>query len=59
MYPYYIARTFGGFLFLLGAIVAAFNIWMTVRSAPAGITERHADVPETGLVPGAAATPAE
>ncbi|KQW34854.1 MULTISPECIES: cytochrome-c oxidase, cbb3-type subunit I [Ensifer] len=36
MYPYYIARAFGGFLFLLGAIVATYNIWMTVREAPVG-----------------------
>jgi cytochrome c oxidase cbb3-type subunit 1 len=32
MYPYYIARAFGGLLFLIGAIVAAYNIWMTVRT---------------------------
>ncbi len=31
MYPYYVARTIGGLLFLLGAIVGSFNIWMTVR----------------------------
>ncbi|CAN7767199.1 cytochrome-c oxidase, cbb3-type subunit I [Ensifer sp. NM-2] len=36
MYPYYIARAFGGFLLLLGAIVATYNIWMTVREAPVG-----------------------
>jgi cytochrome c oxidase cbb3-type subunit 1 len=36
MYPYYIARTLGGFLFLLGAIVGSYNIWMTVRHAPLG-----------------------
>ena len=35
MYPYYIARAFGGLLFLLGAIVASYNVWMTVRRAPA------------------------
>ena len=35
MYPYYIARAFGGLLFLLGALVACWNIWMTVRHAPA------------------------
>ena len=58
MYPYYIARAFGGLLFLLGAIVAAFNIWMTVRAVPAA-ADRRADVPDTGLAPGAAATPAE
>jgi cytochrome c oxidase cbb3-type subunit 1 len=31
MWPYYVARTIGGLLFLLGVIVATFNIWMTVR----------------------------
>ncbi|MBF0673701.1 cytochrome-c oxidase, cbb3-type subunit I [Pseudomonas sp.] len=31
MYPYYIARTIGGLLFLIGAIVGSYNIWMTVR----------------------------
>ena len=35
MYPYYIARAFGGFLFLLGAIVASYNVWMTVYKVPA------------------------
>ena len=35
MYPYYIARTVGGFLFLLGAIVGSINIWLTVRRSPA------------------------
>jgi cytochrome c oxidase cbb3-type subunit 1 len=35
MYPYYIARAFGGFLFLCGAIVGSYNIWMTVQHAPA------------------------
>ena len=31
MHPYYIARTLGGTLFLLGALCAAYNIFMTVR----------------------------
>jgi cytochrome c oxidase cbb3-type subunit 1 len=31
MHPYYIARTVGGLLFLLGAIVASYNVWMTIR----------------------------
>ncbi|ACP26338.1 cytochrome-c oxidase, FixN chain [Sinorhizobium fredii NGR234] len=57
MYPYYIARTFGGLLFLIGAIVATYNIWMTVRGVPVAGTERHDDLP---LVPeGAATGPAE
>ncbi|WDR06290.1 cytochrome-c oxidase, cbb3-type subunit I [Devosia rhodophyticola] len=32
MHPYYIARAIGGLLFLLGAIVASYNIGMTIRS---------------------------
>jgi cytochrome c oxidase cbb3-type subunit 1 len=55
MYPYYIARAFGGFLFLLGAIVAAYNIWMTARSAPLGVESSAADVPI--VVPPAATVP--
>lgn len=36
MHPYYIARTVGGLLFLTGAVVAFYNIWMTItRPAPA------------------------
>jgi cytochrome c oxidase cbb3-type subunit 1 len=31
LHPYYIARAFGGFLYLLGGLVMAFNIWMTIR----------------------------
>jgi cytochrome c oxidase cbb3-type subunit 1 len=39
MWPYYVARTIGGFLFLLGAIVGSFNIWMTVRRpSPSEVT---------------------
>ncbi|MBP2562356.1 cytochrome c oxidase cbb3-type subunit 1 [Neorhizobium galegae] len=54
MYPYYIARAFGGLLFLIGAVVASYNVWMTVRSpspapSPAGddlpIGEHSATVP--------------
>ena len=33
MHPYYVARTIGGLLFLIGAIVAAYNIAMTIRMA--------------------------
>ena len=32
MYPYYIARTIGGLLFLIGAIIGAYNIWMTAKT---------------------------
>jgi len=30
LHPYYIARAFGGFLYLSGAVVMAVNIWMTI-----------------------------
>jgi cytochrome c oxidase cbb3-type subunit I len=30
LHPYYIARVFGGTLYLLGALVMAYNIWMTI-----------------------------
>ena len=60
MYPYYIARAFGGLLFLIGAVVATYNIWMTVRGVPVVGGERHDDVPLARPVPeGAAAGPAE
>ncbi|UYQ72632.1 cytochrome-c oxidase, cbb3-type subunit I [Pelagibacterium flavum] len=44
MYPYYIARAFGGLLFLIGAIVAAYNIYMTVKKGPA-MVEQADDTP--------------
>ncbi len=31
MYPYYIARTIGGALFLLGTIICFYNVWKTVQ----------------------------
>jgi cytochrome c oxidase cbb3-type subunit 1 len=33
MRPYYIARAVGGFLFLAGAVVGCWNVWMTIRQA--------------------------
>jgi cytochrome c oxidase cbb3-type subunit I/II len=32
MHPYYIARAFGGLLFLIGAVVCCYNVWMTIRA---------------------------
>ena len=46
MHPYYIARAIGGLLFLIGALVGCYNIWMTIRQA-AG--ERDAPEHETPL----------
>ncbi|MBX6322693.1 MAG: cytochrome-c oxidase, cbb3-type subunit I, partial [Rhodospirillaceae bacterium] len=45
MHPYYIARAVGGLLFLAGAAVGAWNVWMTVRAAPAASVEGAADRP--------------
>lgn len=58
MYPYYIWRAFGGFLFLLGALVGCYNVWMTVRAAPVAVDERRQDLPEAGFAVGAV-SPAE
>jgi cytochrome c oxidase cbb3-type subunit I len=35
MHPYYIIRALGGALYLAGALIMAYNLWRTVRSAPA------------------------
>lgn len=51
MKPYYIARTFGGALFLTGACIGMWNVVMTIRHAPRRIPE--SDVPVTPtMVPG-------
>lgn len=51
MKPYYIARTFGGALFLSGAIIGLWNVVMTIRHAPRKSPE--SDVPVTPvMVPG-------
>ena len=46
-----IARAFGGLLFLIGAVVCCYNIWMTVRSVPLA-ERRESDVPAAVAVPG-------
>ncbi len=56
MHPYYIARAIGGLMFLAGAIVGSWNIWMTVRMpapvpAPAD-AGAGADQPAIVLQPG-------
>ena len=38
MKPYYVIRMLGGLLYLSGALIMAYNLWMTVRSpAPAEV----------------------
>jgi cytochrome c oxidase cbb3-type subunit 1 len=49
MHPYYIARAAGGLLFLIGAVVCAYNIAMTIRLArlQARADNSDTDVPVT------------
>ena len=39
MHPYYIARAFGGLLFLIGACIGAWNVVMTIRHVPRATPE--------------------
>ncbi|MFP9138867.1 cytochrome-c oxidase, cbb3-type subunit I [Devosia sp. XGJD_8] len=45
MHPYYIARAFGGLLFLLGALVALYNVVMTIRMAAPATEDATLDIP--------------
>jgi len=45
MHPYYIARAFGGLLFLLGALVALYNVVMTIRMPAPASDAAALDVP--------------
>ena len=42
MFPYYVIRALGGLLFVAGALIMAFNLWMTVRSEALAIPARPA-----------------
>ena len=35
MHPFYVIRALGGALFLVGALIMAYNLWMTVRHGEA------------------------
>ena len=50
MHPYYIARALGGLLFLAGAVIALYNIVMTIRSPVPVASESASDIP-LGLSP--------
>lgn len=51
MYPYYIARTIGGLMFLIGAIVGCWNIYMTIRGASETVSAEDRPV-DRALAPG-------
>jgi len=59
MRPYYIARAIGGLLFLIGAIVGCYNIWMTIRMAPRTAGETLAERPDAALAAPPVLQPAE
>lgn len=60
MHPYYVARTVGGLLFLIGAVVAAYNVAMTIRMAGArGAAEGVGAEPRVPPQAGVAAQPGE
>ncbi|MGZ8323929.1 MAG: cytochrome-c oxidase, cbb3-type subunit I [Rhodoplanes sp.] len=43
MHPYYVIRALGGLLFVIGSLVMAWNLWMTVRSGePEAVAARPA-----------------
>lgn len=45
MHPYYIARAIGGLLFLIGAAIGLYNVYMTVRMARKAPSEPALDQP--------------
>ena len=59
MHPYYIARAIGGLFFLIGGLVACYNIWMTIRTADQPADQRIGDRPIPALDVFPAPQPAE
>jgi cytochrome c oxidase cbb3-type subunit 1 len=45
MHPYYIIRALGGFLYLAGTLIMAFNLWKTVTSGVPIVATQVAPVP--------------
>ena len=43
-YPMYVVRMLGGLMYLAGAVIMCYNLWMTVRAQPSRVTS-HAAVP--------------
>jgi cytochrome c oxidase cbb3-type subunit 1 len=44
MHPFYIIRALGGTLFVVGALIMAYNLWRTARGDEANETIQHPDV---------------
>ena len=41
MHPFYVIRAAGGALFLIGALIMAYNLWLTVRAGEAEVPRRR------------------
>ena len=50
MHPFYVIRALGGALFLTGALIMVFNVWMTIRSGEPESARDHAPL-QPRLVP--------
>jgi len=50
MHPFYVIRALGGALFLAGALIMVFNVWMTIRSGEPESAQDHAPL-QPRLVP--------
>jgi len=48
MHPFYVIRAMGGALYVLGALIMAYNIWRTIRG---DIREESSEVPSRPLAP--------
>ncbi len=59
MHGYYIARAFGGLLFVIGAMIALWNVVMTIRRVPVLEPERDYPTTSTALEPAVPVMPAE
>jgi cytochrome c oxidase cbb3-type subunit 1 len=54
MHPFYVIRATGGLLFMIGAVVMAYNVWRTIRGdQPVDATEQPqiAAAPELRPIP--------
>jgi cytochrome c oxidase cbb3-type subunit 1 len=57
MRPYYVARAVGGLLFLIGAVIGCYNIWMTIKT-PRAAEDKIEDRPDP-VIAGATLQPGE
>ena len=56
MKPYYIIRAIGGLLFIVGALIMAYNVWRTIRGDE---VRDLADQPRVAAAPSQRLQPAE